>query len=107
MKHLEKEKQDKNQKFSKIITFMIGFIVIALSFIQIIIANQTASSGERMRNIDSEKERIIEENQQLEIEIAKNSSLVEIEKKANKIGFIPANSFIFLNAPLPVALKIN
>lgn len=88
------------------LTKFIVILVILLSFVQIIAANIGASSGAEVEDIDNKIEQIKKENQRLELEIARLISLSQLEKKAKKMGFKKAGSFIFLSKPLPFAYNL-
>lgn len=84
---------------------LIGFMAITLGLIQIIVANQTAASGLKVKNFDDEIINLGNENRKLENEIAKETSLALIYKKAKKLGFKSQASYVFFTSPLPVAYK--
>jgi len=92
-------------KKKTILPKIIGFLAVSLGLIQIIIANQTASSGLKVKNFDETVNILESENRRLENQIAKETSLTVIYKKAKSLGFKTQASFIFYTSPLPVAYK--
>lgn len=98
-----KNKKTINKKL--ILTKFIGLCAIILGLTQVIIANHSAASGIRVANFDREIETLTKENKIITNKIAQNTSLIAIEKKAVKLGFVKADSYIFLSGPLPVAYK--
>lgn len=88
------------------LTKFIVCLVILLALVQVITANIGASSGAEVGDIDNKIEEIKKENQRLELEIARLTSLSQLAKSAKKLGFKKADSFIFLSKPLPVAFNL-
>lgn len=81
------------------------FIVsIFLGLFQVVLSNQLATAGEKLTRIDEEIKALEEENELLKKEIAVSSSLNTISEKAEKIGLIKIESFIYLGEE-PFALN--
>ena len=84
------EKKDSFNVFGRIrihILFIVGFFAVALFFGQLVFANKLATDGEKLSNIEKQIKTIQEENVNLKVEVAKESSLVTISKKAQNLGF--------------------
>lgn len=101
----QKYYQEQGNNKPKRTLLLLGVIIAVLAITQVFVANQTASSGEKVGNIDLEIEKINDENRNLEVDIAKASSLKNIQEQADKFGFTRARTFVYLTSPLPVALN--
>lgn len=105
MKNIEKENKKKYFKKTKLFASLIAICILSLSIIQIIVTNHGISSGDNVTKLEEEKDRLLEENDKLETQIAKFTSIKNIKEQAKKIGFIEASSIVYLSTPLPVALN--
>jgi len=95
-----KEKGTKNIKIkSPIIWVVVGIFIVFNIFFTI----QISTSGAELSDLQDEKERLIEENQALEREIVKNSSLRNLEKDADTLGFIKPQKVIYITEEQVVA----
>ncbi len=65
----------------------IGFVVLALFFAQMVFANKLATDGQKLSQTEEEIKKLEEINSTLKINIAKESSIVSISKKAESLGF--------------------
>ena len=80
-------------------------VIIALSLVQVGLSNQISTAGADLTKLETslvayQKENIILQEQYLDA-----SSFTNLAKKAKKLGFVEAKSQIYLNTPLPLALK--
>lgn len=73
---------------SKFLLGILIVLVISLTFSQLLIANAFSEKGSDLRNIERKIEFLIKDNQQLRNQIGKQSSLKNIEKQAQDLGFI-------------------
>lgn len=87
-----------------ILTFLI-IVVISLSVVQISFSNRVATDGAQLSMLDQKIAEYKRENTLLQEQVLQASSLTNIEKNAQKLGFVDGESPIYLSAPLPLALK--
>lgn len=99
------KKNDIHPRNNLLLKVIVIFVVL-LSFFQVIAANLTASKGQEVGEISTLIEKLTKENQKLELQIESFTSLSQMEKRAKKLGFKKAESFVFLTKPAPVALKL-
>lgn len=59
----------------------------ALIFVQLVFANNLATDGHKLSNVNDEIARLERENTNLKAQIAQQSSLVSLSKKAQELGF--------------------
>lgn len=78
-----------------------------LTLVEVIVINQLAGSGHSVSAIDTQIEKLQEENAIIEQQVASASSLLLIEQKAKEYGFTEAkpSSFIHLDSDLPIAQR--
>ena len=84
------EKKESFNVFGRIrvkILFIAAFFAVALFFGQLVFANKLATDGEKLAEIESQIKNLKGENANLKVEIAKQSSLAAISKKAQNLGF--------------------
>jgi len=98
-------KTDTYPKNNLLLKTIIVFVVV-LSFFQVIAANLSSSKGLEVSEVSAQIEKLSKENQKLELEIARFSSLSQIAKKVKILGFKKASSFVFLSKPLPFAYNL-
>ena len=87
-----------------IITFL-TVVIIGLSIVQISLSNRIATDGSQLAQLDQQINVYKRQNILIQEQVLQASSLTNIEQKAEKLGFVEANSAIYLSTPLPLALK--
>ena len=80
------------------------FALLLLGTFQVIVSNQLANAGEKLTQIEKEIKTLEEENEELKREIAISSSLTTIAEKAEEMGFLRMENFLYLTDE-PFALK--
>lgn len=79
----------------KVMVFLALFVGL-LFFSQLVFANNLATDGQKLSEVESEIKKLERENVDLVTKIASESSLSTLSKKAQKSGFIrPANVIVF------------
>lgn len=68
--------------------------VTALFFVQLVFANNLATDGQRLSEIETEIQRLEAENTTLMVKIAQESSLINLSKKAKDLGFAKPENLI-------------
>jgi cell division protein FtsB len=74
-------------------------IVMALTVtaaLYLMLVSRTAARGRHIQQLQAELFRLQRENQQLEVEIAKESAITNIWSRAIELGFIPAEQVEYL-----------
>ena len=80
------------------------FVLILLGIFQVIVSNQLANAGEKLTQIEEEIKILEEKNEWFKREIAISSSLTTIAEKAEEMGFLRVENFLYLTDE-PFALK--
>jgi len=87
------------------VTFLLVFLVICvLAIAQILVANRLATQGDLIRKYETEARWLSEENQKIENEIIKLSSLSHIASQSGKLAFTRNISVLYLPRPVVVAM---
>lgn len=105
MKKRKQELQFKREKNSKVFTLLTFFAVGILALVQVILSNNLAILGEKIKTREVQINALSLENRQLEEELSQNWSLATLSEEAGKIGLVKADSIIYLTPQIPVALK--
>jgi cell division protein FtsL len=95
-------------KFRDIGLRLLPILAVTLAIIQIVLTNQLAGSGKKVRSVDITVDQIRQENDMLEQKVASASSLLTISAKATEMGFVePSKSQYLTIVPeqLPVAFN--
>ncbi|MBU4098514.1 hypothetical protein KJ980_02575 [Patescibacteria group bacterium] len=87
-----------------LIIFFIIFI-LSLSIIQVGTSSKLSTTGIELEEMQSQINKYKKENMILEEKVLENSALINISKKAKKLGFIQSRSQIYLSNTLPFALN--
>lgn len=88
--------KDKPNTFSLVgqikvkIVVVFASVIIALFASQLVFANNLASEGERLSQMENEIQMLEGQNTTVKAEIAKSSSLVTLSSKAENLGFVKA-----------------
>ena len=91
------------QKTFRIFKILIS-ILIFLGLFQVVVSNQLATAGEKLTQIDERIRGLENENERLKRKIAISSSLTTIAEKAEEIGFLKVENFLYLTEE-PFAFK--
>jgi cell division protein FtsL len=95
-------KKKKIQKFS--LMRLVAFLVLALFFIQLVIAYNLATQGEELRELELKTQQLERDNLALADEIGQAGSLSRITKEAEKLGMSKISQILNLTSQIPVAL---
>ncbi len=83
---------------------MLGSAILILLIIQVLVSNNLANYGTTISKIEIEIGDLTQENQLLEEKIASASSLMTLNEKAKKIGFVKVVNPHYFSNQIPVAL---
>jgi cell division protein FtsL len=72
-------------------------LLVALATLYLVLVSQTAARGRHIEQLREELAWLKKENEQLEVEIAKASSIVRLQRRAIGLGFVPAEQVEFLS----------
>ncbi len=75
------------QKFPKLMVGLVSIFLLILVLIEIWVNNTTVSFGAEFKKMAALEDVLLMENQLLENEIAKHSSLLNISSKSAELGF--------------------
>lgn len=78
-------------------------MIFTLALARVAIVNSISTTGEELVTIQTELEEYKRKNEILKEKYLQESSLIHLEEKAEKFGFVEAKSQINLSAPLPLA----
>lgn len=73
---------------------IIGFLVATSFFAQLVFANNIATDGQRLAQIQEEIKKLEAENTTLKVKIAQESSLVTLSQKAQELSFSKPSKII-------------
>ena len=76
------------------ILVLIALTITVLFATQIVFAASLATDGQKLSEIEQQIKSLEAENTTLKVEIAKESSLVTLSKKASQLGFIKPSTVI-------------
>lgn len=80
-------------------------VIVVLAVVRVAILNNISTTGIELVYLQNELTKYKKENVLLKEEYLAVSSLTTIDKKAKTLGFVEAKSHIYLNTPLPLALR--
>ncbi|MEK7581092.1 MAG: hypothetical protein AAB512_02295 [Patescibacteria group bacterium] len=69
------------------IIFLAGLVITSLFFTQLVFANSLATGGQKLSEVQEEIKRLDRENMTLRADIASQSSLTNLVKKSEQLGF--------------------
>lgn len=95
------------QKLKKIIKIISIFIIIIGLYLQIFMSNSLAGQGEKLASLESEIARLEYENNQLQEDIAKMTSVYKLSESVDKLGFKPPEKIIYLKLETSIASLSN
>lgn len=80
-------------------------VIIGLSLVQINLSNQISTAGAELAKLEKEVSDYKRKNIVLKEQLLEASSLTNLSKKAEKLGFVESKQQVYLNTPLPLALR--
>lgn len=92
------------KKTKNLIVAVICFIVL-LAVIQVTVSNSFTTDGIQLSKTQEKIATLKKENTLLREQLYTKSSYTNIASAAATLGFIESRSSIFLDAPLPIAIK--
>jgi len=98
---VNKKKVDRNRQLITVLSL----ITLVLIFGQVAVFIYFGGQGAKAAQINQTKNDLIRENKQLKTEIFRQTSFSSILEQAQKAGFKQANSTVYLEDQLPMALK--
>ncbi len=84
------------------LTKIIVFLTLLLFLLQVVVANRLTTVGLTITELDSQAQKLNDENDFLERKIATFSSLTQISKRASELGFVKAKAY-YLSPEFSVA----
>lgn len=87
------------------ISIIIFTIVFLLSMVQLVIAHNLATSGEKVRLLEAQINLLEKENNKLSVEINQTASLARIAGEAERMGLTKATHVLRLTPEIPVAMN--
>lgn len=97
------KKKEKKLKKLKIRTPVVWFFIGVFVIFNIFFTIQISTSGAELSDFQREKDRLLQENQDLERQIIRLSSLRNLEKDAESLGFIKPQKVIYITEDQVVA----
>lgn len=86
------------------LTLAVLFSVITLVIGNLVVTNILATSGERLRNLEQRKEKLVEQNALLRMETIRLSSLETLETRAASLGLSRNIQAINVPSQPPIAM---
>ena len=81
--------------------------IIVLSLVQLFISHRLAISGDIVRDLESQANRVNHENQLIREEVNGLTSLASISRKAGESGYQTAGQVVHLSSQVPIALALE
>jgi cell division protein FtsL len=72
-------------------------LLVVLATLYLMLVSQTAARGRHIEQLREELTWLQKENEHLEVEIAKTSSIAHLRSRAMELGFVPAEQVEFLS----------
>jgi cell division protein FtsL len=88
-----------------ILVSTIILVIVGLAVVRVAILNSISTTGIELVSLQTEVTKYKKENVLLKEEYLAVSSLTTIDQKAKALGFVDTKSHIYLNTPLPLALR--
>lgn len=88
--------------------FFLSFLIISiaiLSVLQVLISNRLSTSGIELSKLNEQIKSYKKENYILSEKLFIATSLTSVASNASQIGFVENSEQVYLNAPLPLAVK--
>jgi cell division protein FtsL len=76
--------------------FAVVAVLVLIATLYLMLVSQTAARGRRIEQLREELVSLRKENEQLEVEIAKESAISRLRSRAIELGFMPAEQVEFL-----------
>lgn len=92
-------------RISRKASYLIYFLVVILSVLQIIISNRLSHFGKKISELTQKTNEISLENERIKKKIASSSSLTTLSFKAKELGLTKKTEVIYLDKLFPVAQK--
>jgi len=89
----------------KSIGFITVFLFLALSLFYLAQANEIATKGYAIRELEQRKTKAVEQQERLQVEAARLRSIQQIEKGAEELKMVPASEINYVNPDGSVAKK--
>jgi hypothetical protein len=91
--------------FQKKITFILVALVVFLGIIQLVLSGNVSAASVEVGSLERQAAILEKDNKLLEEKIARGSSLLEIQKKASRLGFDKPCVLVDYSSGESVALK--
>lgn len=107
MKKIElEEKRERKKRFTLLTALIIGMLFL-LAFAQLLLSNHLASFGKELVALRNVEKALTVDNERLEKDIAKESSIATISQKAHELSFSSASLFFVVEAQESVAALLS
>lgn len=80
-------------------------LVTILAAVELLVSHRLATTGEAVRELDLQAEKLSQENQLLRESIASQGSLLDLATRATEIGLTRTNQIVSYTSEVPVALR--
>lgn len=84
---------------------ILSVVIMALIISNLYFTNNLVGRGEVINEITADIHEIEHENRKLEIQIAKKTSLTNLQEKISQAGFVDPENIATLEKPNPIALN--
>jgi len=100
----KEKKQIKNHR-GKVAFLLLLAVIGVLAVVQILVANRLATQGDLIKKYETEAYWLDEENQKIENEIVKLSSLSHLASESARLAFKKETPVLYLPKPVVVATE--
>ena len=87
------EKRVREKRFAALTSFIIA-ISMFLALVQLLLSNHLASFGREVAALEREQKELVYENELLEMQIAKETSIAALSEKASQLSFAAPVDFL-------------
>jgi cell division protein FtsL len=99
----QKELDQRNKRKAFIISlFVLIFVMFGL---QVVISNLISTSGDKIQLMEQRYQSLMVQNEDLKKQIAQNTSLANLQKLAEEMGFKKNDSVVYLTPVVNVAMN--
>lgn len=95
----------KDSRKPRKVLFLMGFLIFLLGVANIIFSCSLATSGEKLRSLDSEIQRLEKNNQDLKKKEVSLSSYAILSQRAHQLGFVKSSSVVYLEGQTSLAMR--
>lgn len=95
----------KDSRQPRKVFFLMAILIFFLGVVNIIFSCNLATSGEKLRSLKTEIQKLEKNNQDLEKKVVDLSSYAVLSQRANQLGFVKTSSIVYLEGQTSLAMR--